>query len=116
MRYKNVQFLGAFTKLRKATFSFVVSVRLCSGVPGGVGFSTPPQNSEVSAKSNRIANWAENVLCSYSNILISLKIAEFKTPTPQDVRKKGSKILKLPRFAIVLHLQWQINWLSSQKS
>jgi len=25
-----------------------------------------------------------------------LKIAEFKTPTPQDVRKKGSKILKLP--------------------
>ena len=25
-----------------------------------------------------------------------LKIAEFRTPTPQDVRKKGSKILKLP--------------------
>jgi len=25
-----------------------------------------------------------------------LKIAEFKTPTPQDVRKTGSKILKLP--------------------
>jgi len=24
-----------------------------------------------------------------------LKIAEFRTPTPQDVRKKGSKILKL---------------------
>jgi len=34
-------------------------------------------------------------------------------PTPQDVRKKDSKILKLPRFAIVLHLQWHINWLSS---
>ena len=32
-----------------------------------------------------------------------LKIAGFRTPTPQDVRKKGSKILKLPRFAIVLH-------------
>jgi hypothetical protein len=32
-----------------------------------------------------------------------LKIAEFKTPTPRDVRKKGSKILKLPRIAIVLH-------------
>ena len=32
-----------------------------------------------------------------------LKIAEFKKPTPQDVRKKGSKILKLLRFAIVLH-------------
>ena len=40
----------------------------------------------------------------------SLKIAEFRTPTPQDVRKKGSKILKLPRFAIVLHVQLQINW------
>jgi len=25
-----------------------------------------------------------------------LKIAEFRTPTHQDVRKKGSKILKLP--------------------
>jgi len=32
-----------------------------------------------------------------------LKIAGFRTPTPQDVRKKGSNILKLPRFAIVLH-------------
>jgi len=32
-----------------------------------------------------------------------LKIAEFRMPTPQDVRKKGSKIVKLPRFAIVLH-------------
>ena len=32
-----------------------------------------------------------------------LKIPQFRTPTPQDVRKKGSKILKLPRFAIVLH-------------
>ena len=32
-----------------------------------------------------------------------LKIAEFRTPTPQDVEKKGSKILKLPRLAIVLH-------------
>ena len=31
------------------------------------------------------------------------KIAEFRTPTQQDVRKKGSKILKLPRFAIVIH-------------
>jgi len=25
-----------------------------------------------------------------------LKIAEFRKPTPQDVREKGSKILKLP--------------------
>jgi len=35
-------------------------------------------------------------LVFHSNILISLKIAEFRTPTPQDVMKKGSKILKLP--------------------
>ena len=28
-----------------------------------------------------------------------LKIAEFRTPTPQHVRKKGSKIIKLPRIA-----------------
>jgi hypothetical protein len=27
-------------------------------------------------------------------MLISLKIAEFRTPTPKDVRKEGSKILK----------------------
>ena len=32
-----------------------------------------------------------------------LKIAEFRKPTTQDVAKKGSKILKLRRFAIVLH-------------
>ena len=32
-----------------------------------------------------------------------LKICEFRTPTPQDFRKKGSKILKVPRFTIVLH-------------
>jgi len=32
-----------------------------------------------------------------------LKIAEFRAPTHQDVRKKGSKIPKLPRFATVLH-------------
>ena len=70
--------------------------------PGGYrgggfgGFKPPPpQISEVLTKSNRIANWAENVQCSYSNILISLKIAEFRTPTPQDVQKEGSKILKL---------------------
>jgi len=32
-----------------------------------------------------------------------LKIAEFRVPTPQDVWKKGSKILELPRSAAVLH-------------
>jgi hypothetical protein len=34
-------------------------------------------------------------LYPYSNILISLKIAEFRKPTPKDVQKKDSKILKL---------------------
>ena len=29
-------------------------------------------------------------------IVKTVPIAEFRTPTPQDVRKKGSKILKLP--------------------
>ena len=29
-------------------------------------------------------------------IRISLKIAEFRMPVPQDFRKKGSEILKLP--------------------
>ena len=33
---------------------------------------------------------------------LSLKIAEFRTPTPQDVQKEGSKILKLPMFVTVL--------------
>ena len=84
-----------------------------SGVPRGVwGFKPPPRNPKVLTKSKRIANWAENVAHSCSNVLISLKIAEFRTPAPQDIRKKGSKILKLPSFAIVLHLQWQIIWLS----
>ena len=65
----------------------------------GLACSNPPsRKSEVLIKLNRIANWAENVYYSYFNILISLKIAEFRTPTPQDVRKKGSKILKQPRF------------------
>jgi len=32
-----------------------------------------------------------------------LKSAEFRTLTPQDVKKNGSKILKLTRLAIVLH-------------
>ena len=39
-------------------------------------------------------------------IVKTVKIAEFGTPAPQDVRKKGSKIIKLPRFAMT-------NWLSS---
>ena len=63
---------------------------------GGVwGVQTPlPRNSEGlpknRAKLNPIAKTVK-------------KIAEFMMLTHQDVRKKGSEILKLPRFAIVLH-------------
>ena len=61
---------------------------------GGLGgFNPPPlQNSESPPK-----------LCKLNLIWKLLKIAEFGAPTPQDVQKKGTKILKLPRFAIVLH-------------
>ena len=49
----------------------------------------PPRNSEGPPK-----------LCqTQPDLRKLLKIAEFRTPTPQDVRKKYSKILKLPRFA-----------------
>ena len=60
---------------------------------GGLGCSTPPRNSEGPPKSCQ----------TQPNLWKLLKIAEFRTPTPQDVRKKGSKIPKPPRFAIVLH-------------
>ena len=61
---------------------------------GGWAFQTPPpRNSEVPPKSCQ----------TQPNLWKLLKIAEFRMPTPQYIRKKGSKILKLPRFAIVLH-------------
>ena len=55
-----------------------------SGVPGG-GFNPPLPKFRRPLKSCQTQPDYEN-----------LKIAEFRTPTPQDVRKKGSKILKLP--------------------
>ena len=59
-----------------------------SGVPGeGLGCSTPPhRNSKRPSKI--VPNW--------TRLWKLLKIAEFRTPPPQYVRKKGSKILKLP--------------------
>ena len=92
----------AFTYLKSYLHVQYMSVAYRRGGVWSVQ-TPPPRNSEVLTKLHLIANWAENVLCSYSNILISLKIAEFMTPAPQDIRKKGSKILKLPTFAIVLH-------------
>ena len=52
---------------------------------GGLGCSTPhPRNSEGPPKA-----------CQTQPHCETLNIAEFRAPTPQDVRKKGSKILKL---------------------
>ena len=60
---------------------------------GGWGFQPPSRNSEDHPKSCQ----------TEPNSRKLLKITEFRMPTPQDVQKKGSKILKLPRFAILLH-------------
>ena len=72
---------------------FIVRIPWASGVPRGVGVFDPlpeiPKALQNRAKLNPIVKL--------------LKIAEFRMPTPQDVQKKGSKILKLRRFAIVLH-------------
>jgi len=62
-----------------------------SGVPRGGVQITPkfPRPSKIVPNSTRL--WK------------LLKTAEFRAPKLQDVRKKGSTILKLPRSAIVLH-------------
>jgi len=62
---------------------------------GGLRCSTPPPPPKFRRPSKIVPNSAR--------LWKLLKIAEFRTPTLNDVRKKGSKILKLPRFAIVLH-------------
>ena len=59
------------------------------------GGSTPSPSPEIRRLSK--------IMLNATRLWKLLKIAEFRTPTLQDVRKKGSKILKLPRFATVLH-------------
>jgi len=54
---------------------------------GGVGVSTPPP-SRFQRPSKIVPNWTW--------LWKPLKIAEFRTPTPQDVCKKGSTVLKQP--------------------
>ena len=93
-REKCLEKLGdAFVELVIAIASKVVDKPLAyRGGGWGVQTSPPPKfrrPSKIRPNSTRLRKL--------------LKIAEFRTPTPQDVRKKGSKILKLPRFAIVLH-------------
>ena len=58
-----------------------------SGVPrGGWGFKPPPPKFRRPSK----------IVSNSTRLWKLLKTAEFRVPTPQDVRKKGSKILKLP--------------------
>ena len=54
-----------------------------------VGSNPPPQLHPKFRKPFKI-------LLNSTRLWKRFKIAEFGTPTPQDVRKKGSKILKLP--------------------
>ena len=51
----------------------------------GWGFNPPPKFRRAS-----------KIVPNSTRLWKLLKIAEFRKPTPQDVRKKGSKILKLP--------------------
>jgi len=58
-----------------------------SGVPRGVwGVQTPPTKFRRPSK----------VVPNSTRLWKLLKIAELRAPAPKDVRKKGSKILKLP--------------------
>ena len=58
---------------------------LFSGVPRGDSTPPPPKFRRPS-----------NIVLNSTRLWKLLKIAEFRTPTSQDIRKKGSKILKLP--------------------
>ena len=53
---------------------------------GGVGVFNPPPKFRRPSK----------IVANSTRLWKLLKIAEFRMPTHQDVRKKGSKILKLP--------------------
>jgi len=55
---------------------------------GGVGGFNPPPPPKFRRPSKIVPN--------STRLWKVLKIAEFRTPTHQDVRKKGSKIVKLP--------------------
>ena len=83
---------------RQSTYKVSMEARLCnhccsekavsitSGLPRG-GFNPPPTPEIPKALQNR---------ANSTRLWKLLKIAEFRTPTPQDIWKKGSKILKLP--------------------
>jgi len=66
-----------------------LTLNMCSGLPGGVEGFNPPQKKKNSEGPSKIVP-------NSTRLWKLLKIVEFRTPTPQDVRKKGSKIVKLP--------------------
>jgi len=81
-----------------------------SGVPsggGGLGCSKPP-----SPKFRR----PSKIVTNSTRLWKLLKIAEFRMPALQDVRKKGSKILKvrncftLLTYSMVQSPSWAANW------
>ena len=77
-------FSATFIILRRTGRDVIINAVAYRG--GGWGVQPPPpENSEDPPKSCQTQLDCEN-----------LKIAEFRKPTPQDVRKKCSKILKLP--------------------
>ena len=81
------------TKFISGVYKLTLSRQQWRTEGGGFGVFKPPPKFRRPSK-----------IVPYSTPLWKLlKIAEFRTPAHQDVRKKCSKILKLPRFAIVLH-------------
>jgi hypothetical protein len=63
---------------------------------GGLGVQTPPPPKfwsfdKAEPNSQLRGKYIRNCLVLLFIILISLKIAEFRTPTPQGVRKKAVK-------------------------
>ena len=76
-----------------------------SGVPRGVFQTPPPKKKSRSFDKVKLDCKLSGKCLVFLFQNLNLKIAEFRMPALQDVRKKGSKILKLPSFAIVLHLQ-----------
>jgi len=95
----SLEYIPLYVKYIFAAWQTPVSICLTihtSGVQtgGGLGVQTPcPPKFRRPSKIVQNSTWLWKLL----------KIAEFRKPTPQNVHKKGSKILKLPRFAIVLH-------------
>jgi len=66
----------------------LLSLGTYSGVPTGGGWGVQPPSPKFRRSSK--------IVPTSIRLWKLLKIAEFRMPTPQDVRKKGSKILKLP--------------------